>query len=48
MRISNVIMFELFTFNIQNFQTTRDEEKTKIKTIVLDNINDFVVKNVFI
>jgi hypothetical protein len=38
-------MFEFFTFEIQNFQTTTDGEMTKTKVVVLDDINNFVVEN---
>ena len=42
------IMFELLTFEIQNFQTIADEETIKPNVVDLEKLWNFVVNNVFI
>jgi hypothetical protein len=41
-------MFDFLKFEIQNFQTTLDGETDKTKIIALDDINNFIVENVFV
>ena len=42
------IMFELLTFQIQNFQKTADEETIKPNVVDLEKLYNFVVENFFI
>jgi len=42
------IMFELLTFQIQNFQMIADEETIKPNVVDLEKLYNFVVENFFI